>query len=105
MKRKIAVTLLLLIVGIACCGCGVQTEYQIDDYHYVTYESEYDDNHVARDITYKKQADDCSPTVYITRYGKRYHKQYCSHAKRVYLFLTVWQAIDKGYTACYYCCY
>ena len=57
------------------------------------------------DIRYKKDEDDFSPTVYITKYGIRYHKRYCSHAKNVYIILTVKQALNKGYTACYYCCY
>lgn len=41
--------------------------------------------------------------VYITRTGKRYHIDYCSYAKNPYDYMTIYEAKNEGYTACYYC--
>ena len=100
MKKKIACSFLVLALAVICCGCVVHAYNNPLDYTYYEYKDSYEP-----DITYKKDANDHTPTVYITKYGKRYHKMYCSHAKNVYIILTVSQAIDRGYSACYYCCY
>lgn len=100
MKRKIAVSFLILIVAIMCCGCGIRTPSNNASYNNSSYQEEYEP-----DITYKKAENDHTPKVYITRTGKRYHRFGCSHAKNLYIILTVSQAIDRGYTACYFCCY
>lgn len=95
MKKKVIGTLLILIVAIICCSCGPETKYKnISNSPDSSFENDYEQNE-----------NDTSPIVYITKYGKRYHKPYCSHAPNVYITLTVKQAIDKGYSACYYCCY
>ena len=104
MKRKVVCSFLILIVAIICCGCGVETRTKSISNYQQSSSYEYEEKFES-DITYKKDADDYTPKVYITRYGEHYHKPYCSHAKNVYIFLTVRQAINKGYTACYYCCY
>ena len=103
MKRKIVVSMLILIISIICCGCDYNsTNSDIDNNYTSSYEEKYKYEY---DITYKKDADDHTPTVYITRYGKRYHRFGYSHAKNLHIVLTVNQAIGRGYTACYYCCY
>lgn len=106
MKRKIAISLILLIIAVCCCACGQETRYKsTNNYTTSSYEKiEQDEEDSVRDIRDQKDADDHTPTVYITPHGKRYHKPYCSHAKNVYMFLTVRQAIERGYSYCYYCC-
>lgn len=99
MKNKIFVSIITLIIAIMCCACTSETQQKsttytpppADEYEY--------------DITYKKEENDHSPVVYVTKYGKRYHKSSCHHSANAYMRLTVWQAIDRGYTACYFCCY
>ena len=47
---------------------------------------------------------DVSETVYITRYGERYHKQKCYHIKgRTVTALTASEAAEDGYTPCKTC--
>lgn len=104
MKRRIAVSFLILIVAIICCGCGSATSSNTISNNSHIYQSRYEDEY-EHDITYKKDENDHTPTVYITKSGKRYHRFGCSHAKNLYIVLTVSQAIDMGYTACYFCCY
>lgn len=105
MKRKTVVAILIVIVAIMCCGCGIETQYKSTSNYSSKYSQNVEDDEFEDDIRYKKEDNDHSPTVYITRCGKRYHRPYCSHAKTVYILLTLNQAIDRGYTACYYCCY
>ena len=109
MKRKIAISLLTLIVALMCCGCTSEippnqtyfTDYEIvEDYNGNATYDEYE-----FDITYKKDKDDLSPAVYVTKYGKRYHTPSCHHTQNAYMRLTVKQAWDRGYTPCYFCCY
>ncbi len=108
MKRKIGISLVLLIISICCCGCLQEANYEDISYQSPSFSKDYlepiekDDS--VRDITNQKDADDYTHTVYITPYGTRYHKPYCSHAKNVYMFLTIRQAVERGYTYCYYCC-
>ena len=97
MKRKVVVSMLILIIAIICCGCGPETRYKSTG-GYPSYEHE-------SDISDKKDEDDYSPEVYITKTGKRYHRFGCSHAKNLYVVLTVKQAVKKGYEPCYYCCF
>jgi len=99
MKRKIFASIIILIVSIVCCGCNIMSEqdYNSDNQSYG--ESYNDSSEPIR------ADDDLTPVVYITRYGIRYHRFGCSHAKNLYIKLTVRQAISKGYTACYFCCY
>lgn len=92
MKRKIVTSLLILIVAIICCGCGVETRQKTIT-KYTNSETQYEEEEV-----------DLTPTVYITKYGERYHRFGCTHAKNLYLKLTVKEATKRGYTACYYCC-
>ena len=109
MKRKIAVSLLMLIIAIMCCACAVEPPTEQTYSHFDKDFEDYDDyddfEEYEFDITYKKDKDDLSPTVYITKYGERYHTPTCHYTKKAYMKLTVRQAIDKGYTACYFCCY
>ncbi len=95
MKKKIVGTILILIVAIMCCACGPETRYKTTNNN--SYNNSYEPD---KDIE-----PDHSPMVYITKYGTRYHKFDCSHAKNIYITLTVKQAINKGYSACYYCFY
>ena len=99
MKKKLSISILILIVSIICCGCAVNTIEKTCSYT-PSHSYQHED-----DITYKKDANDHSPVVYITRTGARYHRFGCTHAKNLYVKLTVRQATGKGYTACYYCCY
>ena len=99
MKKKFAISLILLIVALMCCGCSLETKQKTISNSSYSSQSAYE-----KDITYKKDADDTSPEVYITKSGKRYHRFGCSHAKNIYIILTVRQAIDRGYTYCYFCC-
>ena len=102
MKRKIVGTLLILIVAIMCCACGVETQTKQTTPPPEIYE-EYDEYEF--DITYKKDKDDHSPVVYVTEYGERYHTPTCYHTKNAYMKMTVKQAWDRGYTPCLKCCY
>ena len=100
MKKIIAVSIITLITIIMCCGCTyTSANSEIDNNYVPSYEYEFE-----YDITYKKDTDDLSPTVYITEYGRRYHRFGCNHAKDPYMKLTVRQAIDRGYSCCYFCC-
>lgn len=114
MKRKIATALLLIFVAIISCACAsttipqkqnsTQQDKPCEDFNgYTDYDEDCEDYEF--DITYKKDKDDLSPTVYVTRYGERYHTPLCHYTQNAYMKLTVCQAIDKGYTACYFCCY
>lgn len=43
------------------------------------------------------------PTVYVTRYGHRYHTANCTHAGRNLVPMALSEAKGKGYSPCYYC--
>ncbi|MBQ8522037.1 MAG: hypothetical protein IJ458_00045 [Clostridia bacterium] len=92
MKKKVIVSLLILIVAIMCCGCGIETEQKI----------------ISNNSSYEKKDDyinDVTLTVWVTKYGERYHVPGCGHVKKVYRKLTVKQAKLRGYTPCFHCCY
>lgn len=93
MKKKIITSLVILIVAIICCGCNVNNK--ADNSNCNTPQISYNQD----------EENDITPIVYITKSGKCYHRFGCTHAKNVYTTLTVKQAIKRGYTACYYCCF
>lgn len=105
MKRKILGSLLILIVTIMCCGCAVENQTQTTSTSNKSYERYEEHDEYEFDITYKKDKDDHSPVVYITKTGKRYHTPTCHHTKNAYMKLTVKQAWDRDYAPCYFCCY
>lgn len=116
MKRKIAISFLILVVAIMCCACGPETRYKSmsnnksPNSFYEQEDDTYDDyqnneDKYEYDITYKREKDDHSPVVYITKTGKRYHTPNCHHTQNAYMKLTVKQAWDRAYTPCYFCCY
>lgn len=42
-------------------------------------------------------------TVYITKTGKKYHREYCKSLKKSKIPIELNQAKQKGYTACKLC--
>ena len=103
MKRKIAMSLVLLIAMLMCCACGIKTENENNYNNPYSDYNQYDQYEF--DITYKKDKDDISPAVYITKHGEKYHTPYCHHSQNAYMKLTVKQAVERGYTPCLICCY
>jgi len=47
--------------------------------------------------------EDDNPVVYITRTGKKYHREECSALKRSKIPITLKEACERGYTPCSLC--
>lgn len=95
--KKAFVALIVLMVACISCGCSIKPKDTV-------YKST-DNYNVQDDATESDSNKESGVKVYITKTGKRYHRFGCSHAKNLYLVLSIDNAINKGYTACYYCCY
>ena len=101
MKKAIAFQILILFIGVLVYTPALTVAVEKVDYQQetISHNSQVNYEHAA-DTQKKKKSD---PYVYITKTGKKYHREDCSYLRKSKIKTKLSEAKRRGYKACSRC--
>lgn len=101
MRKTIAFQILILMIGVLVYTPALTVELERADHQQETISC-------CSQVDYKPAADtkekeENDPYVYVTKHGKKYHRESCSYLRQSKIKIRLSEAKRRNYTACSRC--